>query len=155
MLNVNTPVILSMTPDDASDGAVTMASFADKYRKEPDFRARMEEDPVAVFAGYGIEMPAGTDIRLVEDTAEVFHFTLPFEPHADLTDEQLDWVAGGTGYAPDMSFLGAPRRRVMPSIRSTPLATLYRAPCTDGHCALGGKRRRPPLLFQGPRLTSV
>ena len=108
MLNVNTPVLLSVTPDDASNGAAAMASFADKYRKEPDLRARMEEDPVAVFAGYGIEMPAGTDIRVVEDTAEVFHFTLPFEPNYDLTDEQLDWISGGTGYAPDMSHLGPP-----------------------------------------------
>ena len=106
MLNVNTPMILSMTPDDASNGAAAMASFADKYRKEPDFRTRMEEDPAAVFAGYGIEMPAGTDIRLVEDTAEVFHFTMPFAPNVDLTDEQLDRVAGGTGYrGPDLGDL--------------------------------------------------
>ena len=108
MPNVNTPAVLSLDPAAASDAAAAMARFADKYRKEPDLRARIEEDPAAVFAGYGVEMLAGTDIRVVEDTAEVFHFTMPFAPNVDLTDEQLDRVAGGTGYrGPDLGNLPA------------------------------------------------
>ncbi len=108
MLNMNVPEVLSMDPAAASDGAAAMTRFADKYRKEPDLRARIEENPIAVFTGYGIELPPGTDIRVVEDTAEVFHFTMPFAPNADLTDEQLDRVAGGTGYrGPDLGDLPA------------------------------------------------
>ncbi len=95
MSNVNTPIVLTMEPGAVRDAVESMERFADKYRKEPDLRARMEEDPAAVFADFGLDLPPYTDVRVVEDSADVFHVTLPLDPNVQLGDEQLNTVAGG------------------------------------------------------------
>ena len=95
MSNVNTPIVLTMEPGAVRGAVESMERFADKCRKEPDLRARMEEDPAAVFADFGLELPPWTDVRVVEDSADVFHVTLPPDPNVQLGDELLDTVAGG------------------------------------------------------------
>ena len=95
MSNVNTPIVLTMEPGTVRDAVESMERFADKYRKEPDLRARMEEDPAAVFADFGLDLPPYTDVRVVEDSADVFHVTLPLDPNVQLGDEQLNMIAGG------------------------------------------------------------
>ena len=39
-------------------------------------------------------MPAGVSFKAAEDSGTVFHFVIPPKP-AELSDEQLDKVAGG------------------------------------------------------------
>jgi hypothetical protein len=58
------------------------------------FRARLLADPGGVLREQGIEVPAGTQVRVVENTDEVFHLVLPRRPR-DLADDQLDQAAGG------------------------------------------------------------
>ena len=119
MSNVNTPIVLAMEPAAVRDAVASMERFADKYRKEPDLRARMEEDPAAVFADFGLDLPPHTDVRVVEDSADVFHVTLPLDPNVQLGDEQLNTVAGGgktAGYSPggltaEQADLGTPASR--------------------------------------------
>jgi hypothetical protein len=65
---------------------------------DPAFKARLLADPHAVFAEYQLAVPAGTRVRVVEDTEQERHFVLPRRP-ADLTDEQLDLMAGGKASA--------------------------------------------------------
>lgn len=70
--------------------------FLRKYRASPEMRARAETEPRAVLSENGVSLPAGHDVRIVENTAEVRHFVLPPDPNADLADEDLAAVAGGT-----------------------------------------------------------
>jgi hypothetical protein len=52
-------------------------------------KQRLMSDPAAVLAEYGIEVPEGVELRVVEDTDEVCHLVLPPSPAGDLFDEEL------------------------------------------------------------------
>jgi hypothetical protein len=56
---------------------------------DDDFKQRLMVDPRGVLAEFGIEVPEGTDINVVEDTARVRHLVLPPSPANELTDEDL------------------------------------------------------------------
>ena len=47
---------------------------------DPAFKARLLADPEAVLAEHGVAMPAGFQVRVVEDTDRVVHLTLPPPP---------------------------------------------------------------------------
>jgi len=47
----------------------------------------------------GIDVPAGQQVRVVENTDQVIHMVLPQKPR-EMSDEQLDAVAGGTSILP-------------------------------------------------------
>ena len=119
MSNVNTPIVLTMETGAVRDAVESMERFADKYRKEPDLRARMEEDPAAVLSDFGVDLSPGFDVRVVEDSADVFHVTLPLDPNVQLGDELLNTVAGGGKTAShqmsdDKADLGDPTSRGRP-----------------------------------------
>ena len=59
------------------------------------FMRRLLADPAAVLKEHGIRMPAGVQVKVVEDTAQVRHLTLPVRPAGELRDEQLAAMAGG------------------------------------------------------------
>lgn len=59
-------------------------------------KARFLADPAAVMQEFGLEVPAGRTVKAVANTATETYIVLP-EPPGDLTDEQLDGVAGGAG----------------------------------------------------------
>ncbi len=59
------------------------------------FKAKLLADPAAALKESGIDVPKGVEVRVVENTASVFHFILPPSPAEELTDEDLDKVAGG------------------------------------------------------------
>jgi hypothetical protein len=53
-------------------------------------------DPNSVLREYQIEVPAGVQLKVVENTDKVVHFTLPAAPTAaELSDAQLEKAAGG------------------------------------------------------------
>lgn len=56
---------------------------------DDNFRSRLLSDPAAVLAENGVELPSGTQVRVLEDTDAVRHFTLPPPPTDELTDEDL------------------------------------------------------------------
>ncbi len=64
---------------------------------DPDFKAQLLRDPKTVLAGYGVDVPAGLNLRIVENTADTFHMVLPATPSqaGDLSDEDLQSLAGG------------------------------------------------------------
>jgi hypothetical protein len=59
------------------------------------FKARLLAEPAPALAEHGIELPPGLEVRVYEDTARLVHLTLPPAPPDELSDEQLDAVAGG------------------------------------------------------------
>ena len=66
-----------------------------KAWSDAEFKAKLLADPVKVFKENSIEVPAGIDVRIVENTDKIINFILPPEPSDELTDEQLAGAAGG------------------------------------------------------------
>jgi len=58
-------------------------------------------DPRAVLGEYGMNVPDGIDVNVVESSDSAVHINLPTPPvgHAELSDEDLDAAAGGTPVA--------------------------------------------------------
>ena len=63
-------------------------------------KAKLIADPQAVLREAGMAVPAGTTVKVVENTGTHLHFVLPPKPVGQLSDEALDAVAGGAGAMP-------------------------------------------------------
>ena len=63
------------------------------------YRQRLIADPAAALQARGMTVPAGKQIRIVENTADTLHVVLPARP-TELSDEELDQAAGGAGPKP-------------------------------------------------------
>jgi hypothetical protein len=60
------------------------------------FKKRLMVNPATTLGEHGISAPDGKTIRVVENTNDTVHLVLPAKPtQAELSDEQLDQVAGG------------------------------------------------------------
>jgi len=66
---------------------------------DEDFKARLMTDPRSVLSEYGIEVPEGIELVVVEDTDTVHHLTLPPSPEGELTDEELVGTPGADSYS--------------------------------------------------------
>ena len=71
-----------------------MSQILAKCWSDAAFKASLLADPVAVLKAQGVELPAGVQVRVVEDTDQVAHWVIPARPDA-LSDADLDTVAGG------------------------------------------------------------
>jgi nitrile hydratase len=49
------------------------------YKSAP-YRARAVKDPRGVLAEFGVTLPTGTEIRVVDSTAEVRYLVIPMRP---------------------------------------------------------------------------
>ena len=69
--------------------------------KDEALKARFMSDPKAVMAEYGIDVPDGIDVNVVENTDNTVNITMPAGPAnaAELSDEELGNVAGGHSLA--------------------------------------------------------
>ena len=67
--------------------------------KDEALKARFMADPKAVLAEYGIDVPDGINVNVVENSDNTVHITMPQAPDGagELSDEELANVAGGVG----------------------------------------------------------
>lgn len=76
---------------------MTIAKAIARAWSDPDYRGKLTSDPRAALAEVGVEIPAGTNLKVVEDTADTKHVVLPVSPadagEASMND--LEKVAGG------------------------------------------------------------
>ena len=83
---------------EVGDFLLGMEALSERYREDEEFRSRMASGGAAdSLSEFGLPVPAQAEVRVVENTAEIFHLVLPSDPNADLSDELLDTVTGGTG----------------------------------------------------------
>ena len=73
-----------------------LESLADDWRADPALRARGARAPGEVLSERGLDIPTDRDMRIVENTGEVYHLIMPPDPNARLADENLRSVSGGT-----------------------------------------------------------
>ena len=66
--------------------------------KDEALKARFMADPKAVLAEYGMPVPDGMDVKVVENADDCVHITLPPPPaeNTDLSDDALSRAAGGS-----------------------------------------------------------
>ena len=60
------------------------------------FKARLMSDPKSIFKENGIDVPEDVEVKVVENTDKLIHFSLPPKPEeGDLSDEELEKIAAG------------------------------------------------------------
>jgi len=61
------------------------------WYKSPPYRARVVREPRAVLAEFGLELPADTEIRVWDSSADLRYIVLPMRPEGtdDLSEEEL------------------------------------------------------------------
>ncbi len=72
---------------------------------DPDYKTKLLSDPHAALAEAGVEVPAGTTIKVMENTADTVHVVLPPAPEGNLSQEALDKIAAGNCLAPSAGLL--------------------------------------------------
>ena len=65
--------------------------------KDEALKQRFMDDPKTVLAEYGMDVPDGMTVNVVENADNTVHITMPAPPsgHQDLSDEELSNAAGG------------------------------------------------------------
>lgn len=69
-----------------------------KALADEGFARRLKADPAAVLRAEGVAVPAGLEVRVVEDTDALVHLVLP--PRSALSEEALRTVTGGNVEGP-------------------------------------------------------
>src|SRR5438874_5339344 len=70
-----------------------------KAWSDEGFKRRLLAESKAVLAERAISVPAGIEVRVVEDTDRVHHLVLSAKPaEGELSEEQLAAAAGGGGF---------------------------------------------------------
>ena len=95
MINLTTVFQVPMTHEAVQYSARKTLSFADAYREDPDFRSLADADPATALAKHDVEVRPDTEVSIVEDSDEVFHFVFPPDWNVGVGDEVLNSVAGG------------------------------------------------------------
>ena len=67
-----------------------------KAWRDPAFKAELIANPTAALKAEGIDVPAGMTVTVLENTDKQFHLVLPPVPTDELSEGNLEAVAGGT-----------------------------------------------------------
>lgn len=92
---------------------MTRAQIQDLLTKfaaeQPAYRAALAQNPnEVVYRQFGIRVPAGTKIQVLQETADQVFVVLPYsvEPGTELCDADLEAVAGGNEIVKEASCSG-------------------------------------------------
>ena len=62
---------------------------------DPKFKQRLLASPAAVLKENGVDVPTGVAVKVVENSENLVHLTLPARPTGELSEKELEQVAGG------------------------------------------------------------
>lgn len=80
--------------------------------KDEAFKKRFMSEPAAVLDEEGFDVPEGIKIKVIENTPNQMNIVLPANPEsAELSDSDMDQVAGGAAFQPGSS--AAFRQRIL------------------------------------------
>jgi len=83
-----------MTPEEMEK---KMGQIVAKAWSDDEFKKRLISNPKEVGKEFGMNLPDGIEVKVVENTDKVFHFVLPPRPSDELSDVDLGGVSGGAG----------------------------------------------------------
>ena len=77
-------------------------------QKDDVLKARFMNDPKAVLADHGIDVPEDVDVNVVQDSDTSMNITIPSNPPQtnELSDSELRQAAGGDSFAIDCETTG-------------------------------------------------
>ena len=78
-----------------SENESEFAKIIAKAWRDPAFKAELIANPAAALKAEGIDVPAGMAVTVVENTDKLFHLVLPPVPSDELSEDDLEAVAGG------------------------------------------------------------
>ena len=81
-----------MTQEEQND---KLGQLIAKCWTDSAFKQRLMAEPVAVLNEAGLSVPAGMTVNVLENNDKVLNLVIPHKPSDDLSDEDLDQVAGG------------------------------------------------------------
>jgi hypothetical protein len=74
----------------------TWARIVAKAWADESFKKRLIADPKAILKEQGLEVAPGVQLKVIEDTENLHHLTLPPKPaEGELSEEELSMAAGG------------------------------------------------------------
>jgi hypothetical protein len=88
---------MAIEPMEMQEYTKQYGQFVARAWGDEAFKQRLLADPGQALAEQGIAVPPGVEVRVHENSPTVVHLTLPPKPSDELSDEQLDAVAGGDG----------------------------------------------------------
>ena len=77
---------------------MTIAKATARAWTDAAYKSKLTNDPHAALAEVGVEVPAGTTVKVVENTADTQHLVLPMTPAeaGEISMDELESMAGGT-----------------------------------------------------------
>ena len=71
-----------------------------KAWRDPAFKAELIANPAAALKAEGMDVPVGMTVTVLENTDKQFHLVLPHQPTGELSEDDLEAVAGGGRFGP-------------------------------------------------------
>jgi hypothetical protein len=75
----------------------SLSRIVAKAWADPAFKQRLLTNAALALKAEGIALPPGVQLRVVENTDAVWHLVLPAKPAGQLSDSDLEKIAGGYG----------------------------------------------------------
>ena len=69
--------LAELTPERVEHNKRIYADVVTRYYGDPEFRAKMDEDPTGVLKAEGFDVPEGVTVRLLFNTDDLLHLVLP------------------------------------------------------------------------------
>jgi len=87
------------------------AKIIAKAWRDPAFKAELIANPAAALKAEGIDVPAGMTVTVLENTDRQFNLVLPPAASGELSEDDLEAVAGGGSKNPNpaMRWFATPR----------------------------------------------
>ena len=94
------------TPDSGSLDMITV--ILARARSDAALRSQLVAGGAAALRALGVDVPDGVTVKFVEDSVTVRHLVIPSPEGAELTDADLDKVAGGFAQQMGSQQMGRP-----------------------------------------------
>ncbi len=67
-----------MTKEQFEKGQQIFSEIIAKYYGDPDFKAKVDQNPTQALTQAGMQIPSGTSVKLLFNTDKLVHVVLPF-----------------------------------------------------------------------------
>jgi hypothetical protein len=86
---------IPMSQTDQDKATAAHGKIIARAWRDPAFKAKLLADPHTTLKEAGVAVPEGVTVKVVENTDTHHHLVLPPKPTGELSDVELDKVAGG------------------------------------------------------------
>lgn len=85
---------------------MTIAKAIARAWSDVDYKSRLLNEPHAALAEVGVEVPAGTTVKVEQNTADTQHLVLPVAPSnaGEISAEELEEIAAGDTFTPNPGY---------------------------------------------------